>query len=290
MNRGTRFQDLFADVMELRYKGNFVRVRAAGPAGDLKNDGYLGTTKTVFQCYGPDEMDEKGRAKLETDFVGAVKHWRRDMNHWTYVHNHPDGIPGLTLQVCRNLQRDAGDGVDITIWSFPELRRVLFECDEEAIRTLLGPAPNRRDSLGITWDGIRPLLEAIAANLAPDVGVSMPSPRKLDANGLSAAAKGMLRFGMENARVVGRFLESWPDPTLGDRVSITFKARYTELRDQGLESDLILSELQVLCLGDQVRPPGEQAAALAILAYLFEACDIFENPLLAEGEDGVTIQ
>lgn len=74
---GESFQNLFSTIMELRYPGDFVRVRPWGNAGDHKNDGYLGSQRKLFQCFAPSEMKPIGRwlTKIEEDFTGALPYY-----------------------------------------------------------------------------------------------------------------------------------------------------------------------------------------------------------------------
>ena len=45
-----------------------------------------------------------------------------------------------------------------------------------------------------------------------------------------------------------------------------------------MANDDIFSGLQKFIAGDAVASPSHQAATLAILAFFFEACEIFERP------------
>jgi hypothetical protein len=74
--QGTAFQDLFADLMELAYPRDFQRIRPYGNQGDQKCDGYLASTKAVFQVYAPRTMKQAQLIKKACgDFDGAVHHW-----------------------------------------------------------------------------------------------------------------------------------------------------------------------------------------------------------------------
>ncbi len=55
-----------------------------------------------------------------------------------------------------------------------------------------------------------------------------------------------------------------------------FRRRYAQLQGSGRSPDQIFGHLQQYAGtgGD----PGRQAAALAVLSYFFERCDIFEDP------------
>ena len=55
-SHATAFQDFFSTIMETRHPGDFQRVRTRGSQGDQKNDGYLKSSRTIFQVYAPNVM------------------------------------------------------------------------------------------------------------------------------------------------------------------------------------------------------------------------------------------
>ena len=61
-------------------------------------------------------------------------------------------------------------------------------------------------------------------------------------------------------------------------MAAAFRLRYQELKTEGWVPDDIFAELQRFVAGDGVASPSHQAATLAILAFFFEACEIFERP------------
>ena len=71
--RGVEFQDWVARLLGFALGHEFEAVRPYGPSGDLKCDGFWVTTKTVFQCYAPDQMQDSALIKkITTDFDGAL--------------------------------------------------------------------------------------------------------------------------------------------------------------------------------------------------------------------------
>lgn len=69
-----------------------------------KNDGYLSSTRTLFQCYAPNELAAKETIKkVHEDFQGALKYWKEYFDEWTFVHNAPDGrlAPNIIKGVSR---------------------------------------------------------------------------------------------------------------------------------------------------------------------------------------------
>ncbi len=109
------------------------------------------------------------------------------------------------------------------------------------------------------------------------------SPAKLQANALSASVQTLLTAGMTKSDAVGRLFHQWHDPTYGDSIAEAFRRKYEELRNSGLLPDLIFAELQAFAGGVPRGAPKHEAAVLAVLAFLFEECDIFES-----SRDGTT--
>ena len=56
-----------------------------------------------------------------------------------------------------------------------------------------------------------------------------------------------------------------------------FRVRYEYLKAQGLASGAVMSGLYEMVTGIGIVPPERQVAAQALLAFLFESCDIFED-------------
>lgn len=278
-SRGEEFQGLFSTLMEKRHPNDFFRTRPWGNRGDRKNDGYLRSARTLFQCYAPNEMREADAlAKIDEDFLGALPHWRAHFDTWVFVHNARDGLgPGVLAKLL-----DLGNGhkyLRVESWGFEELRRVVFELSLADLASLLGPVPSRTEVLNVQFPEIRLVIEHIAHLPEPAEPDLRPvSPKKLNANALSPAVGRLLRAGMGTSPRVGEFFDGYYDPTLGDRMAQAFRREYERQRDAGLSPDDLFARLQLFAGGVPPATPARQAAALTVLAYLFEECDIFERP------------
>lgn len=106
-------------------------------------------------------------------------------------------------------------------------------------------------------------------------------PKKLQANALSTATAQLLRAGVGKAHLVKSFFDNWWDPTLGERVAGAFRTKYLELREE-LPPNAIFSGLLTWAAGPQRASPERELAALSVIAYYFERCDIFEEPREAQ--------
>lgn len=129
------------------------------------------------------------------------------------------------------------------------------------------------------FEELKPIIVRIgtyAEGIEPDL---RPVPvDKLSANGLSSSVQTLIKAGMTRAHLVEQFFETWFDPLLGDRVASAFNAEYIRLRQAGNDPDTIFTQLQVFAGGSAISAPAQQTAVLAVLAHLFESCDIFERP------------
>ncbi len=126
------------------------------------------------------------------------------------------------------------------------------------------------------------LVSALIADIdeAPiDEGSPRPVPSgKLSYNKLSPHWHAMIRSGSQNAHHVGVYLDRHPDPEIGPKVAQVFRERYAALKAQGLSPDVIMTELYQQITGVGAVRPEQQVAAQGLLAYLFDACDIFDEP------------
>lgn len=282
---GDAFQDFFATLMELRYpSGDFARVRPWGNVGDRKNDGYLRSTRQLFQCFGPDDIRPltKCKKKINEDFKGALPYWKQHFDTWIFVHNDPKGLPPDILKLLLDLSRKHKPLVAMH-WGLPDLLAEFRQLTDRDVVAFLGPAPARKDVVAVRVEDVRRLLEHIALQPEPMNTDVRPVPAsKLQHNQLSDAAATLLKAGMTRAEVVKKYLRGLADQTRYDRVAAAFKLRYEELKTEGLVPDDILAHLQRFVAGDGVTSPTHQAATLAILAFFFEACEIFERPPIQE--------
>ena len=279
MERGqTDFQGFFSEVMEKRYPSDFQRVRPWGNVGDQKNDGYLKSLRMLFQVYAPNEMAaSKAILKVHEDFHGALPYWEKYFDNWVFVHN---SMQGLGPDVLAKLLELGGynPSISVTHWGYEELRQQTFGMTEADIASLLGPVPSTRDIVDLRFESLRDVLLVIAGQEPLDELDIRPVPAdKLSQNSLSANTRILLKAGMHKADLVGQFFENWPlDPGLGDKVAETFRKTYETLRDARVMPDAIFERLYEFAGGRHLSSPSHQVAVLAVLAYFFEQCDIFE--------------
>jgi hypothetical protein len=283
---GDAFQDFFSTTMVAAHGSDFVRVRAFGAAGDKGCDGYLQSSGKVFACYGAiNAASDKVQyliKKMDDDFSKALKALAAIMKEWHMVHNLVDGLPAdaiLKLDALKQANKThtfgfiGMEGFEAAIFSLPITK----------IDALLGMAATAQDAQNLQTIELRDLVAAVvqAADAQPiDVSAIRPvPPDKLDFNALPGHWRSMIAGGWQNAHLVEQYIRQHHDPLIGERIAQRFRVRYLYFKAQSLDAGTIMSSLYEDITGIGIVPPARQVAAQALLAYLFESCDIFETPL-----------
>jgi hypothetical protein len=282
---GDAFQDFFSTTMGAAHGSDFVRVRAFGSLGDKGCDGYLQSTGKVFACYGAiNSAADKVKyliKKMDEDFAKALIALTSIMKEWHFVHNLVDGLPADAILKLQEL-RVANKSHEFGFVGLEGFEAIIFELPAAKIDSLLGMAATARDLQNLQPTELRDLVAAVidATDEHPiDVATIRPvPPHKLDFNKLPGHWRSMIAGGWQNAHLVGQYFMRHHEPMIGEHIAQYFRVRYQYLRAQGLNPGSTMSALYEDITGVGVVPPARQVAAQALLAYLFESCDIFENP------------
>lgn len=287
--KGNGFQELFGDIMSRRYPGDFVRTRPWGAHGDRKNDGYLRSERTLFQVYAPNEMSASETVKkIEADFAGALPHWKDFFAIWVFAHNAMDGLGPDVLQCLLDLGRRNSD-ISVRQWGYEALEECVLALRQQDLEAVLGYAPDARAVNNVRSADLIKVLETIAqTDVAAGSDIKPVSVDKINKNSLSDDSVHYIRMGQRKSSLVRGIFNSFTDPLRAERIVQSFRTKYMDLKLQGLTSDRMLSELIRFTGGysegksGPVEAQRHEAAVAATLAFLFESCDIFEDPKTGE--------
>jgi len=272
---GTEFQDFVGNIFERRFGGDFLKIKPYGRQGDKKCDGIVKSSRKLLQVYAPHQMHSATTiAKIDDDFPGAVENWGDHFDQWVFLHNQVKGLPP---DVAKHLiEIDGSHKKSVTQWCDSQVLVLVERLSDGDLRTVFGALPDFRNLMPVTTEDIRVVVAEVAQqNPGTEQIIEVPSG-KLDANALSASVKALLRAGTQKSRNVGDLFQKWHDPNLGDRVAAAFRSRYIEVREAGRSGDEIFEELWGFAGGGKYLQPSKELATLALLAFLFEQCDIFE--------------
>lgn len=276
--KGTEFESWFVELASHALGADFEPVAAHGRDGDFKCDGRRLSTRTIYQCYAPQQMNQaRTISKIDADFHGARQHWPDWMREWTLVHNRKEGLPPKVIQHLDQLRAQHPD-IAIVDWGPSLLETELFsKLDSTGWEAVFGYAPSAAGVDDLAPTDIVAVIEALereAPSPTPDA-IEPPSPQKLQRNELSDDVAILLQAGRKKEALVARYFDMHPSPELGEKIAVAFRRRYAELRAAELAPDEIFAKLQQNAGGDGT--PKRQTAALAVLSYYFERCDIFED-------------
>ncbi|MBD2746115.1 hypothetical protein IC232_05305 [Microvirga sp. BT688] len=284
--RGDMLQEFLGDVMSKRHGDNFVRATAHYSQGDLKCDGLLLDPLTIFACYGPTNGGQgltaqglaKAVAKVTEDHDGAVENWP-GLKEWIFVSNFIGGCPPQITQEI--LKLDAANGHKVKQFGQEQFENIILGFDMADIEELLGNAATDEDFRCMQIPEVQSVIDNVMQRVADgvvrdDVPVEVPAA-KLDFNQLPDIYRGRIKQGFQNASRVAEYLLNYADPTLDGTIAGVFKAKYLELKTQGLRPGEIMDGLYDFALGGQRGTTPREVAVWSLLAHLFEKCTIFED-------------
>ena len=286
---GIHFQEFFSAFMENLHGSDYVRVRAYGATGDKGCDGYLRSSGAVFQCYGALNGSPTKAAylidKMESDFQKALTSLSSIMKEWRMVHNLVDGLPIAAVEKLHEIQ-NTNPSIPCAFFGLERFEHHLTELTTDQTNSLLGPAATNHDAQNLQMEELRSLITSLmesAEHTPASATTIQPVPRdKLQANELPFYWYSLISAGWQNAHLVSAYFNNHHDPLRGETIAAMFRERYQYLRAQDLSPESVMDALYEHIVGIGTVHPARQVAAQALLAHLFESCEIFE--MLSEAQ------
>lgn len=229
---------------------------------------------------GETKQVSKLTKKMTDDFGTAAAKLAAIMREWHMVLNLIEGVPTEAITTLKGLET-ANPKLKFGFIGFEGFAERLFKLTPQQIGALLGPAASRSDAKNLDIETLRKLVNDLAAAsdaAQPEAVDLRPVPvDKLVYNKLPNHWKTLISGGWINAPIVATYFERHPDPLTGDKIAALFKGKYSYFKAQNLAPGDIMAALFELVTGIGNVLPQQQVAAQALLAFLFENCDIFER-------------
>lgn len=280
-SKGDGFQRLFEKLMSKAHPNDFMACRPWGNVGDRKNDGYLPSARILFQSYAPNELSAaEAVKKINEDFVGAIEHWEDYFDGWTFVHNAPDGRLGPHIIEALAKLAQEHPRIKIGHCGYEEMLAKFRQLSLQDLESWFGRSATMEANINLGFSDLAAVLTHISITPVPMASeVKDVSRGKIEANLLSQAVADFLKIGMQKSPLVAQFFNSWKNPTYGEQIAQAFKSEYVRLRDGLLQlhPDEIFGRLEAWAGGTMNTTPSHKAAVLAVMAYLFDKCEIFED-------------
>lgn len=132
---GNAFQDCMDRLGLELHPGDYQPVRAAGPKGDTKNDGYCPKARIFFAAHATrGERIDKTKAKIRSDLEGCLQE-HRDVKIWRFLTN--DTLPGEVDQFMDNELRPRCRGVTIEVWGLKTLANRISKLKREQVDRII---------------------------------------------------------------------------------------------------------------------------------------------------------
>ncbi|MFD4544939.1 hypothetical protein [Streptomyces sp. NPDC058466] len=132
---GTAFQDCMDRLGLVLHPGDYQPVRAAGPKGDTKNDGYCPKARVFFAAHATrGERIDKTKAKIRSDLEGCLQE-HRDVRVWRFLTN--DTLPGEVDQFIDNELRPLYPSVTIEVWGLKTLAHEISKLRRSQVNRII---------------------------------------------------------------------------------------------------------------------------------------------------------
>ncbi|MEM9099041.1 MAG: ABC-three component system protein [Pseudomonadota bacterium] len=282
---GVAFQDFFASVMARRHGSDYVAIRPMGKTGDKGCDGYLQSTGCVYACYG--KINDAGlnsnsvTDKMEEDYAKAAGQLADILQEWRFVHNMYDGMP-ITVPQKINTMSKANPSTKFGLFGPEAFWETINGMSRVDLDHLVGPVVVATDVRNLNIQEVADLINGVIDGMdrpvVDEAPIALPT-NKIELNKITGHWKLQLETGMQNAKLVRDYVNAQAStrPLLGQTVANAVGAKYQDLSAQDLSPETILAHLFDAIAGKVQITPQRTTATIALLCYLFKACDIFES-------------
>lgn len=299
---GMAFQNRFTEIM-MYANPNFQPVKPQGNIGDRKNDGHDPISGKYYQVYSPEVFDESSAIKkLEEDFTGLINHWGNKtvypsgvQEFWFVLNDHYRVVPGgypTTIVTLEKLKQSHGL-TQCGLFLSKHLEDVLLGLPEDQIIAVIGYAPNPADIKVLKLDVVNEVVTHIIDNTKPrSLNESLVDPDfddKITFNNLVMTGILLRDANYRCGTLEGYFQanSNFTRQEVRNRLRCIYEESATK-NFQDIQGGATSADQRLFYILDEItpEPPNEnrrfakelQDAALVILAYFFETCDVFEEP------------
>ncbi len=202
-------------------------------------------------------------AHIEGDQIGAKRY------NSAQTEEQRNSLPNLML-MCPNHHTEIDS--DETTFTVPVLVKMKSE-HEKWVKTQLKIA-----SFNISFAELEVVLQYLSDNSFNKGATNynlIPPIEKISKNNLSPVVSDYITMGMIRTELVQDYLNRNPDINFANRLRKGFVEKYEELMKTVTGDELFFTLLD-FASGSKVEFPN-QAAALTVLVYFFQICDVFES-------------
>lgn len=299
-SNGNAFEDLFCDVMRASNK-DFKKVKPQGRIGDRKNDGFIQSEGKYYQVYAPQSSignPTSATSKIENDLDGLIAYWRCEhkyaITHFYFVFN--DKYHGAYPEIYTTLNSVKGrynlDVCDAFLSS--ELEDIFMDLPEDSIASICGYYPKPEDIGFIDNSIVAEIVGYVSNNYTgfSDFQTNEPPDfyNKIHFNKLGNRTAMHLNVGAYQVGYVDDYFRNNSNFSRQQARDSLNKMYQHHLKTNNAEASIVtgLSESDIVFknMVDEMLPTNLsniqrrdfERNVIAVMAFFFEACDIFEEP------------
>lgn len=294
-SEGQAYEDLFVQIMTYS-NPNFTPIEAYGNIGDRKNDGYDKTQGTYYQIFAPQDLAKSytkrdAIIKAEKDFIGLKAFWdtKHKINNYYFVIN--DKYKGSLADIeekLEEIQRIHSLSL-CNCFSAKDLEDIFFNLPADQVIVIIGSIPDSSSIGQLDYRMMTDVIRHISENQSsvdPLTNYSLPTMSdKIIFNGL-VKTRALLETGSYQTGAVEDYFSKNSGVSAQDirddinQIYLTSKEK--DFPDEGNKGDYIFIDILNAITGSKPTK-ALQDAAIVLMAYFFESCDIFEPPISTIG-------
>lgn len=288
---GQAYEDLFVAIMQKVCK-EFRPVKPQGTLGDRKNDGYDPTTGHYYQVFAPEDVAKSKAAavaKLKADFAGLMAYWNGiyPLRRFSFVFNDKfkGSYPTIETDLAEIGKSNSLEGCDVFLAK--NLEDVLFSLPDDEILAITGFVPDPDKITDIDYSVLNDVIAHIRSNKRPiDRATVLAAPNfdaKIKFNGLSEQVAHLLNSASYQVGAIDQYFSlnsEYAKQEIRDHLASIYTSTRA-LYDTNIGTDVRLPDVVFFEMLEELAgnsSESAQSAALVVMAYFFEACDIFERP------------
>lgn len=174
------------------------------------------------------------------------------------------------IYVCSNCHKNIDDQPNV--YTVEKLHKIKEDHEKWVLLSTEKEIPN------ITFSELDQVSKYLLSDQikVSDSYVVIPPHEKIKKNQLSTSTANLITSGLIQANQVEHFIENSPDIDFGERLKHGFVEEYEKLRKKKISADNLFSHLLDFASGGS-SDFKRRAAGLAVLAHLFEICEVFEK-------------
>jgi hypothetical protein len=277
--QGMSFQGFFEEIMR-KHDSSFVAIKPSGKEGDWKSDGFSYKTGTCYQVYAPDSSKVVDAIdKINEDFQGAQSRWNSKMKGWIFVYAIVDRVPPQIQNTIFEI-RDCNKHLTIDVWGRESLWKIVKSLDINDRNILLRPFPSQQALTETRMEDIKQLIDYLLIQEtqieAPDDLQLLEIGEKITKNNLQAVYE-LIKNGTGVARLVAWYTGRHPTPNVDKKISALLVDQYKKLSQSSPDNQAMIFLGLVNYVQNQHHTEKATWAAVGIVSYYFQICDIFEK-------------